>query len=120
VLCEWTADPRADVRAAALEALAHTGLDDRAARLAIDALESAEPPVRAMAAFALNGWTGAGDAPRRLAQHLDDTWMVAVRVARALQSMREAGRLELERCASRSDLPGELARQILWEASVLS
>src|SRR5262245_3100749 len=36
-LCEWTRDGRADVQAAAFAALAHVGLDDRAATLAVDA-----------------------------------------------------------------------------------
>ena len=40
-----------------------------------------------MAAYALRGWQGPGDAAARLAAHLDDTWAVAVRAARSLQSM---------------------------------
>ena len=92
VLCRWTRDPRIEVRAAAFEALAYVGLDDDAARVAIEGLESDDPPVRAMAAYALRGWQGPGDAAARLAPHLDDTWAVAVRAARTLQSMGPAGR----------------------------
>ena len=50
---------RVEVRAAAFEALAYVGLDDDAARVAVEGLESDEPPVRAMAAYALRGWQGA-------------------------------------------------------------
>jgi HEAT repeat protein len=115
-LCEWTGDARMEVRAAAFEALAHVGLDERSASLAISALESRDVAVRAMAAAALYGWTGTRDAASRLARHLDDTWLVAVRAARSLQSMRDAGRIELEVCAARPDQAGVLARQMLWEA----
>jgi HEAT repeat protein len=117
ILCEWTRDPRADVRAAAFEALAHVGLDDRAAALAINALESTDAPVRAMAAGALRGWEGTGNAAWHLARHLDDTWAVAVKAARSLQSMRQAGRDVLESWARRSDLAGILSRQMLWESA---
>ena len=112
----WTRDPRPDVRAAAFEALAHVGVDTTAARLAIDALESADTPVRAMAASALYGWTGPGDAAAHLANHLDDAWPVAVRAAQSLQSSPD-GLIELQACTSRSDLAGVLARQMLWQAS---
>lgn len=114
VLCRWTHDTRAGVRATALEALAHVGLDDDAARVAIEHLESDDPQVRAMAAYALRGWQGFGDAPARLATHLGDTWMVAVTAARTLQSMGPAGAAELQACASRQDTGGLLARQMLW------
>jgi HEAT repeat protein len=114
-LCEWTGDARVTVRAAAFEALAHTGLDEAAASLAIPALESADVAVRAMAAAALHGWTGGGDAASHLARHLDDTWTVAVRAARSLQSMGDAGRAALGARAARPDLTGVLARQMLWE-----
>jgi HEAT repeat protein len=116
-LVRWTADPRADVRAAAFEALAHVGLDEPTAALAIDALESSDVPVRAMAANALHGWTGAGNAPSHLAPHLNDTWTVAVKAARSLQSMHQAGRAMLESWAVRPDLAGVLARQMLWEGA---
>jgi len=116
-LCRWTEDARANVRAAAFEALAHVGLDERSAALAIGALESADPPVRAMAAGALYGWEGAGDAARHLGRHLDDSWTVAVKAARSLQSMHQAGRAMLESLAGRPDLAGVLSRQMLWEAA---
>jgi HEAT repeat protein len=115
VLCRWAADARVEVRAKAFEALAYVGLDEASAQVAIEALESADPPVRAMAAFALGGWQGPGEAAPRLATHLDDTWIVAVRAARALQSMGDAGSAELRARASRSDFGGLLARQMLWQ-----
>lgn len=115
-LCEWTADARAPVRAAAFETLARIGLDDRAAALAIAALDSRDVYERAMAAAALHGWTGAGEAPARLALHLGDKWPVAIRAARTLQSMGPAGWAELESCATRGDAAGVLARQMFWEA----
>jgi HEAT repeat protein len=115
-LCRWTRDARVEVRATAFEALAYVGLDEEAARVAIDGLESDDPPVRAMAAYALRGWQGPGDAAARLAPHLDDTWTVAVRAARTLQSMGPAGAVELQARASGQDLGGLLARQMLWQA----
>jgi HEAT repeat protein len=117
VLCRWTRDARVEVRATAFEALAYVGLDDEAARVAIEGLESNDAPVRAMAAYALRGWEGPGDAAVRLALHLDDTWAVAVRAARTLQSMGHAGVAELQARASRPDMTGLLARQMLWQAS---
>jgi len=117
-LCEWTADPRVEVRAAAFEALGHIGLDPSSASLAIGALDSGDVAVRAMAAAALHDWTGDGHAARHLGQHLDDAWTVAVRAARSLQSMREPGLAELQVRAARQDLAGALARQMLWEAEV--
>jgi HEAT repeat protein len=117
VLCGWTRDDRVEVRAAAFEALAYVGLDDEAARVAIEGLDSEDPPVRAMAAYALRGWEGPGDAAARLARHLDDTWVVAVRAARTLLSMGHAGVVELQACASRPNLGGLLARQMLWQAN---
>ena len=116
VLCRWTRDTRVEVRATAFEALAYVGLDDEAARVAIEGLESDDPPVRAMAAYALRGWQGHGDAAARVAAHLDDTWAVAVRAARTLQSMGPAGTVELQARASRPDIGGLLARQMLWQA----
>ena len=115
VLCDWTRDTRLEVRATAFEALAYVGLDDASARVAIEGLESDDPPVRAMAAYALRGWQGPGNAAARLARHLDDTWAVAVRAARTLQSMGPAGSAELQARASRPDLGGLLARQMLWQ-----
>jgi HEAT repeat protein len=115
IVCEWTADSREGVRAAAFEALARIGVDDRVAALAMAALDSSDVHERAMAAAALHGWTGAGDGPARLARHLDDAWPVAVRAAHALQSMGPAGRAALEPYAVRADQAGVLARQMLWE-----
>lgn len=115
-LREWAADRRADVRVAALEALAHIGLDRPAAAVALAALESGVEAERAVAAAALSGWTGEGDTASRLAAHLDDAWTVAVQAARSLQRTPGAGHLALETCATRPDLAGRLARQMLWEA----
>lgn len=117
-LCEWTADTRAEVRAAAFNALTRVGLDADAARLATAALESQEASVRAAAAGALNGWTGDRDAAAHLARHLVDVWPVASRAAQSLRSMGDAGASELRATADRSDLAGVLARQMLWEARV--
>jgi len=114
-LCRWTHDPRVEVRAAALEALAYVGLDTDAARVAVEALESADLPVRAMAAYALRGWQDSGAAAARVATHLDDAWVVAVRAARTLQSMGDPGLRELQARASRPDLVGLLVRQLLWQ-----
>lgn len=114
-LCDWTADPREEVRAVAFEALACIGLDDRAAALAIAALEHSDVQERAMAAAALRGWSGAGDGPTHLARHLGDAWPVAVRAAHTLQSMGPAGRAALEPYTARADQAGVLARQVLWE-----
>jgi hypothetical protein len=118
VLCRWTKDARLEVRATAFEALSYLGLDDESARVALEGLESDDPSVRAMAAYALRGWQGPGDAAARLAKHLDDTWAVAVRAARSLQSMGPAGVSELQARASRPDLSGLLARQMLWQGGV--
>jgi HEAT repeat protein len=117
VLRRWTRDARVEVRATAFEALAYVGLDDETAHVAIEGLESDDPPVRAMAAYALRGWQGPGDAAARLAPHLDDTWAVAVRAARTLQSMGPAGLVELQARSSHTDIGGLLARQMLWQAS---
>jgi len=117
-LCEWTRDARGEVRIAAFEALTHIGLDAPAASLAIAALDSPEADVRAMAAEALQHWTDDAAAAARLGQHLDDAWTVAVRAARTLQSMPEAGMAQLRARADRPDLTGTLARQMLWEAEL--
>lgn len=117
VLCQWTHDARADVRAAAFEALATIGLDERAASLAIRALDSVEVEVRAMAAYALSGWTGGEDAAVRLARHLDDSWPVAVKAAQSLRTMQDAGIVALQVSALRPDLAGRLAQQMLWDTA---
>jgi HEAT repeat protein len=115
-LCQWSADDRVNVQAAAFEALAHVGLDDEAARVALEALQSEHASVRAMAARALRH-CDTGEAAARLGQHLGDEWPVAVEAARSLRSMRFAGLAVLQAQAPRSDLTGRLARQMLWEAS---
>jgi HEAT repeat protein len=116
ILCRWTEDTRVEVRATAFEALGYVGLDDVAARVAVEGLESGDTQVRAMAAYALKDWRGPGDAAARLAAHLDDTWAVAVRAARSLKSMGPAGSAQLEALTSRPDMSGLLARQMLWQA----
>jgi len=117
-LARWIAGPQPDLHAAAFDALANVGLDEETACGAIAALENADPAVRAMAARALHGWTGSGDAASRLAEHLDDEWPVAVNAARSLRSLGSRGQLELQAYASRPDLPGVLAREMLWHASL--
>ena len=114
-LCRWARDSSVDVRAMAFLAMAFVGLDDQAARVAIEALESDEPRIRAAAAHALNGWQGPGGAAARLAPHLDDTWAVAANAARALRSMGPAGEAELRGRVSHQNTGGLLARQMLWE-----
>ncbi len=114
-LNEWTADSRPEVQAASFDALAHTGLDEQSATAAIKALDSGDVLVRAMAAGALTGWSGNGDAASHLLPHLDDAWPVAVRAARSIQAMGPAGLPALARRAERDDLGGTLARQMLWE-----
>jgi HEAT repeat protein len=114
-LCAWTNDGNPLVRAAAFEALAHVGLDDGAARQALEALDEEEPVVRTAAAHALRGWRGAGDPVLRLVRHLDDVWTVAVAAAETLRTIRPEGLEALRAVGVRTDLPGILARQMLWE-----
>lgn len=116
VLCEWMDSPDADVRTAALGALSHVGLDASSAALAVRALDGPHPAERAAAAGALRGWIAADDAVVRLARRLDDTWVVAARAARTLQTMGLPGQQALEASAARTDLAGALARQMLWES----
>lgn len=115
LLCEWSRDLRADVRAAALQALSRIGIDQWSVPFALVALEDRDPLVRAMAATALRGYVDR-DTAACLARHLDDTWSVALRAARSLRTMEAAGRAELEARAGREGLAGLLARQMLWEA----
>jgi hypothetical protein len=115
LLFEWARDPRANVRAAALQALARIGIDAASQPVAVAALEDADAGVRTMAAKALQGCADP-DTAARLARHLDDTWTVALQSARALQTMAAAGRAELEARATGTGLPALLARQMLWEA----
>lgn len=119
VLCRWTEDRRADVRAAAFGALARVGLDADAARRATDALGSADTVERTMAARALGGWM-APDAAAALASHLDDAWPVAVSAAHSLRSMGDRGIAELLARSRTDDLAGLLARQALWQAGMRS
>jgi HEAT repeat protein len=115
ILCEWSRDSRAAVRAAAMEALSHIGVDDASVPFAIAALEDGDAAVRAMAASALHGCADR-DTAATLGRHLDDTWAVALRAARSLQTMDTAGRAELEARAAGTGLAAMLARQMLWEA----
>jgi len=118
-LCWWTNDSQSDVQAAALEALAHVGLDGRSARRAITCLQHPDPEVRAMAAFALNGWSRRPDATAALARHLDDVWTVAVRAAQSLRAAGPKGREALLAGVTLDGVAGQLARQMLWEEGVL-
>jgi HEAT repeat protein len=119
VLCRWTRDTRLGVRAAAFRALGEIGLDHEATAAAIDGLEAEDAQVRAMAARALRGCRDP-NAALRLAAHLDDTWVVAVQAARALESMGITGLTVLQTRASHPDLGGLLARQMLWRAGASS
>jgi HEAT repeat protein len=114
-LCQWTNDDRVEVRAAAFEALAHVGLDEPAAAIAIRGLDSGDVEVRAMAARALRDYPGSSGAAQHLVRHLDDVWPVAIQAARSLRALADAGQAALQSWAARSDLAGLLARQMLWE-----
>ena len=116
VLCRWVEDARIEVRVAALTALGHVGLDERAARLATEALESGHVMVRAKAAFALRHAKDPDNAAR-LAMHLDDAWPVAALAAQSLQALGDVGIVALQAAASRSGVAAVLARQALWEMS---
>jgi hypothetical protein len=117
-LCEWTYDASSEVQANALDALARVGLDDTSARRALECLEHANPRVRAMAAYALRGWSGCPFTASQLARHLDDVWAVAVRSAQSLRVMRPYGLDALRLRAQRDGMAGTLARQMLWEEQV--
>jgi len=113
-LSSWIADPRPAVRAAALDALRHTGLDAACTGAVVAALEDPEAQVRAAAARA----AGVGAPPvvaDRVAAHLTDCWPVCADAARALRRLGADGRLRLEQASARDDLAGTLARQMLWE-----
>ena len=112
VLCEWARQGQAELQRAAIAALGRIGLDPPSAAVAVAALESDDAAVRAAAAEALEGWTGAA---RELGRHLDDAWPVALRAARSLRAMNAEGLAELESRSHRQDLSGALARQMLWE-----
>jgi hypothetical protein len=115
-LCRWTSDSRADVAAAAFEALARIPLDDATALLARQALTHAEAAVRAMAAHALRRGRVSSEIVTELASHLDDVWVVAVQAARTLQALGGPGMAALHASAARPTRSGQLARQMLWEA----
>jgi HEAT repeat protein len=112
-LARQTEDGRPAVQAAAFEALGRIGLDDMAAGRALAALGHRDPRVRAAAASALGGW-GVGETVARLADHLDDTWEVAVRAAQSLRSTGVAGRAALEARSDDAGTAGRLARHMLW------
>lgn len=113
-LSSWIADAQPAVRAAALDALQHTGLDASCTGAVVAALADPEAPVRAAAARALGGSAEPAVADR-VAAHLTDSWPVCADAARALRRMGAEGRLRLEQAAARDDLAGTLARQMLWE-----
>jgi hypothetical protein len=111
-LIDWSADERADVRAAIWQAVGTIGVDDRAYYHVLRALNDSSEIVRAAAAWAL-GRSGRQDAAIYLAGRLDDEWIVAAQTARALRALGPAGRRELEEAATHKG--SELARQMLWE-----
>lgn len=113
-LIEWTANRRADVRAAAVRALGTIGLDDRAFYHVLRALGDEHPEVRAMAARAL-GRSHRSDAAHYLAAHLDDEWVVAAHSATALRDLGNAGLAYLVARRGDTGQAGEIARQMLWE-----
>jgi len=113
-LSSWTLDARPAVRAAALDALGHTGLDAASTGAVLAALEDTETQVRAAAVRALGAGAEPGVADR-VAAHLTDCWPVSADAARALRRMGADGRLRLEQASARDDLAGTLARQMLWE-----
>jgi HEAT repeat protein len=113
-LSSWVADSRAPVRAAALDALGHTGLDEASTAAVLDALDDSDVLVRAAAVRALADAGGPAIADR-IAAHLADAWPACAAAARALRRRGAEGRMRLEKESSRSDLAGTLARQMLWE-----
>lgn len=112
-LIEWSADPRSDVRAAAIRALGTLGPDERAYYFLLKALNDDAPEVREAAAWSL-GRSGREEAATYLEARLQDDWAVAAQSARALQRLGAAGRQALETAAA--GVRGEIARQALWEA----
>lgn len=112
-LLEWCADPRSEVRAAALSALGSLGLDDRSYYFAVKALGDADPLARAMAARAL-GRGRREDAAGYLAARLDDEWLPAAQAAGALRQLGAPGRVALLARAHDEGQAGDLARQMLW------
>lgn len=112
-LLRWCADPRPDVRVAALGALGSIGLDDRSHDVAVRALGDADPRARAMAARALGRGRREG-ATGRLAERLDDEWLPAAQAAGALRRLGGAGLAALQARAGDEGQAGDLARQMLW------
>lgn len=112
-LLVWCADSRAEVRAAAFEALGSIGLDDRGHYFALRALGDGDPAVRGMAARAL-GRGQRDDAAEYLAGRLDDEWLPAAQAAGALRRLGGRGLALLQARAREDGQAGDLARQMLW------
>jgi HEAT repeat protein len=113
-LLDWSSDPDATVRAAALRALGTIGVDDRSFYYALRGLEDADGDVRAMAARAL-GRSGRRDAVPYLAAHLDDQWLVAAHCATGLRRLGREGAAALQARAASPGQGADLANQMLWE-----
>jgi HEAT repeat protein len=116
-LIEWARTGDTPTRAAAWNALATIGLDDRTFYHALKALQDDEPQVRAAAARALSR-SGRADAAPGLAARLDDEWDVAAQAARALMRLDDTGKAALRARLERGPgLGHDLAHQMLWEGS---
>ena len=118
-LLEWSTDPDAGVRAAALRALGSIGVDDRSFYYALRGLEDPDGEVRAMAARAL-GRSGRRDAVSYLAAHLDDQWLVAAHCATGLRRLGREGAAALQARAASPGQGADLANQMLWEIAFLT
>jgi hypothetical protein len=117
LLCDWTQDPDAKVRAAALTAIGQLGLDERATRLTMDALTSQDVNVRRAAAHTLRLAMENTDVAARLVGHLGDAWPVAVEAAHSLRSIGATGTRVLREAAAGHGLAAQLARQMLWDGA---
>jgi hypothetical protein len=117
-LTAWAAADDPQLRAAAIGSLGSIGLDERTFYFALRALADPEPAVRARAARAI-GRSSREDAAPYLAPCLEDEWQVAAQAARALRRLGEPGIRCLEARAQAEGLPGDLARQMLWEQRML-
>lgn len=117
-LTAWTAADDPHLRAAAIGSLGSIGLDERTFYFALRALADPEPAVRAQAARAI-GRSSREDAAPYLAPCLEDEWQVAANAARALRGLGAEGIRCLEASAQAEGLPGDLARQMLWEHRML-
>jgi HEAT repeats len=113
VLCGLTGDPRPEVCVAALEALGRIGVDEIAADYVLAALDSGNVGIRAASAKALRGCADPA-VIARLADRLDDVWVVAVRAAHSLRSMGAPGIAALKAREHGPDTAGALARYMLW------